>query len=66
MTSPMTSVPAGAAGRRHGLHSVWGLGRHRYGRLSILLEQRRQEARTDCADWRTWSLSAWLASRGGA
>ena len=34
-------------------------------RLSILLEQRRQEARTDCADWRTWSLSAWLASRGG-
>ena len=26
-------------------------------RLSILLEQRRQEARTDCADWRTWSLS---------
>ena len=35
-------------------------------RLSILLEQRRQEARTDCADWRTWSLSAWLASRGGA
>ena len=32
-------------------------------RLSILLEQRRQEARTDCADWRTWSLSAWLASR---
>lgn len=35
-------------------------------RLSILLEQRRQEARTDCADWRTWSLSAWLASRGDA
>ena len=35
-------------------------------RLSILVEQRRQEARTDCADWRTWSLSAWLASRGGA
>ena len=30
-------------------------------RLSILLEQRRQEAH-----WRTWSLSAWLASRGGA
>ena len=35
-------------------------------RLSTLLEQRRQEARQDCADWRTWSLSAWLASRGGA
>ena len=37
-------------------------------RLTYLrnLEQRRQEARTDCADWRTWSLSAWLASRGGA
>ena len=25
-----------------------------------------QEARADCGDWRTWSLSAWLASRGGA
>ena len=35
-------------------------------RLSTLLEQRRQEARQDCTDWRTWSLSAWLASRGGA
>ena len=35
-------------------------------RLSTLLEERRQEARADCADWRTWSLSAWLASRGGA
>ena len=35
-------------------------------RLSTLLEQRRQDARADCADWRTWSLSAWLAGRGGA
>ncbi len=34
--------------------------------LSDLLEIRRQEARADCGDWRTWSLSAWLASRGGA
>ena len=34
--------------------------------LSDLLEVRRQEARADCGDWRTWSLSAWLASRGGA
>lgn len=33
-------------------------------RLSILLEQRRQEARTDCADWRTWSLSAWAGQPG--
>ena len=35
-------------------------------RLSTLLEQRRADAREDCADWRTWSLSAWLAARGGA
>lgn len=28
-----------------------------------LLEQRREAARTECADWHTWSLSAYLASR---
>ena len=34
--------------------------------LGHLLDLERQEARADCGDWRTWSLSAWLASRGGA
>ena len=34
--------------------------------LSVEIEARRAEAREDCADWRTWSLSAWLAARGGA
>ena len=34
--------------------------------LESLLSQRRADARAECADWRTWSLSAWLASRGGA
>ena len=34
--------------------------------LGHLLDLERQEARSDCGDWRTWSLSAWLASRGGA
>lgn len=34
--------------------------------LGHLLDLERQEARADCSDWRTWSLSAWLASRGGA
>ena len=34
--------------------------------LGHLLDLARQEARADCGDWRTWSLSAWLASRGGA
>ena len=33
--------------------------------LSVEIEARRADARADCADWRTWSLSAWLASRGG-
>ena len=33
--------------------------------LGHLLEQRLSDARTECADWRTWSLSAWLASRDG-
>ena len=31
-----------------------------------ILEKQRADARSDCGDWRTWSLSAWLASRGGA
>ena len=30
-----------------------------------ILAKQRADARADCADWRTWSLSAWLASRGG-
>ena len=34
--------------------------------LESLLSQRRADARAECADWRTWSLSAWLASWGGA
>ena len=34
-------------------------------RLSTLLEDRRQEARQDCADWRSWNLSACLAAMGG-
>ena len=34
-------------------------------RLSALLEERRQEARRDCADWRSWNLSACLAAMGG-
>ena len=34
--------------------------------LESLLSQRRADALAECADWRTWSLSAWLASRGGA
>ena len=33
--------------------------------LGHLVDQRLAEARADCADWRTWSLSAWLASRNG-
>ena len=31
--------------------------------LGYLLDQRLSAARTECADWRTWSLSAWLAIR---
>ena len=30
-----------------------------------ILAKQRADARADCADWRTWSLSAWLASRSG-
>ena len=30
--------------------------------LGTLLERRRESSRVDCADWHTWSLSAWLAS----
>ncbi len=30
-----------------------------------LLESRRQQARTDCAGWRSWTLSACLAAGGG-
>ena len=33
--------------------------------LGHLVDQRLAEARADCADWQTWSLSAWLASRNG-
>ena len=33
-------------------------------RLSTLLEQRREEAREVCADWRSWNLSACLAAMG--
>ncbi len=33
--------------------------------LAALLSQRRASARAECADWRTWSLSACLAARGG-
>lgn len=31
--------------------------------LSSLIQQRRDAAQWACGDWRTWSLSAWLASR---
>ena len=31
-------------------------------RLSVLISHRRTEATAECADWHTWSLSAWLAS----
>ena len=31
--------------------------------LGELLDERRADARAECADWRTWSLSAFLASR---
>ena len=34
-------------------------------RLSALLEERRAEARRECADWRGWNLSACLAAMGG-
>ena len=34
-------------------------------RLSTLLDERRAEARRDCADWRSWDLSACLAAMGG-
>ena len=33
--------------------------------IDDILEKQRADARADCADWRTWSLSAWLAGRGG-
>lgn len=32
--------------------------------LGALLESRRQQAREDCADWRSWTLSACLISGG--
>ena len=31
--------------------------------LSSLLEQRKDTARRQCRDWRSWSLSAYLAAR---
>ena len=34
-------------------------------RLDTLIQQRRDQAREDCGDWRTWSLSAHLAAEGG-
>ena len=30
-------------------------------RLAVLISHRRAEAAAECADWHTWSLSAWLA-----
>ena len=30
--------------------------------LGTLLTQRRDEARAECGDWRTWNLSAWRAA----
>lgn len=33
-------------------------------RLTDLLEERRAEAQEDCADWRSWNLSACLAAGG--
>ena len=33
--------------------------------LDYLLDLERQEARQDCADWRSWNLSACLAAMGG-
>ena len=33
--------------------------------LSALLSQRREEARRECGDWHTWSLSACLAALSG-
>ena len=35
-------------------------------RLDTLIAERRAEARAECADWHTWSLSACLAALGGA
>lgn len=34
--------------------------------LADLLERRREDARTECGKWQTWSLSACLAAGGGA
>ena len=34
-------------------------------RLSTLLAERRSQARSDCASWQSWSLSACLAAMGG-
>ena len=34
--------------------------------IDDILAKQRQDARQDCADWRTWSLSAFLAGGGGA
>lgn len=46
---------------------TWTDWRDSYGqtRLSTLLDERRAEARRDCADWRSWDLSACLAAMGG-
>ena len=33
--------------------------------IDDILEKQRADARADCADWRTWSLSAYLASQAG-
>ena len=33
-------------------------------RLDTLIQRRRDQARAECADWHTWSLSAYLAARG--
>ena len=33
-------------------------------RLADLLEERRAQARADCGDWRSWTLSACLIAGG--
>lgn len=34
--------------------------------LADVIAQRRAAAQADCSDWRSWSLSAFLAAGGGA
>lgn len=46
-------------------NTVYQLGGGQTRRLTDLLEERRATARADCADWRSWNLSACLAAGGG-